>query len=397
MPSALKRAEEILLGFERKVKPKGGGGGGGGFSKSYRPNTALRNLVAAGNKKPEVMVKIPKTKSSGKATTATVKNHLTYIGRNGKTDIETKDGRLVQSNKAVEGLIREWGIKGVIDDETGLKQQMNIVLSMPKGTPPQAVKNAAREFAKDLFNNHEWAMALHTDTDEPHVHLCVSMLDFSGNRLNPRKKDLFEWRMLFADKMREQGVECTATKRYHRGQMQKGKNGTIEHIAKRNGVSVVNQNKLDALKQALKENKRPIHPFLKEQLNTQQFMLKEYKALAKQLYQEGYKTEAKAISQLAKQVETAKPMTTDQQVFDKAKTAGSYPTKGYRLHLLLEEIKHHKGDRKAFLTEQATDLTLKECKTLSKQLYQAGYKTEAKILSSLAKDKENQLSVNLIY
>lgn len=392
MPSAQKRAEEILLGFERKVKAKGGGGGGG--LRNFRPN-ALKSLVNAGNRKPEVMVKIT-NKSKNKSTSTTVKNHLTYIGRNGKNSIETKDERLLNSNKEVNKLTKEWLTKGVIEDATGKKQAMNLVLSMPKGTPPEAVKNAAREFAKELFQNHEWAMALHTDTDEPHVHLCVSMLDYSGKRQNPRKADIMQWRLLFAEKMQEQGVECTATRRYHRGKMQKAQNGVIEHIQKRDGTSTVNQAKLNALKQALKDNQRPLHPFLKEQLNTQQFILKEYKALAKQLYQEGHKTEAKAISQLAKQVEAAKPITTDQQVFDKAKTAGIYP-KGYRLHIVLEDIKDHKGDRKAFVKEKATDLTPKECKTLSKQLYQAGYKTEAKILSSLAKDKENQLSVNLIY
>jgi hypothetical protein len=58
---------------------------------------------------------------------------------------------------------------------------------------------------------------LHTDSDRPdepahpHVHLCVLMRDEFGQRLNPRKNDLFEWRLRFAEKMREQGMPCAAT------------------------------------------------------------------------------------------------------------------------------------------------------------------------------------------
>lgn len=390
MPSALKRAEEILLGFERKVKPKGGGGGG--FSKSYRSNTALKNLVAAGNKKAEVMVKITRSKSKN-ANSTTVKNHLTYIGRSGKNSIETKDGRLLNSNKEAQMLIKEWLTKGVIEDATGKKQALNIVLSMPKGTNPDAVKSAAREFAKELFKENEWSMALHTDTEEPHVHLCVSMLNYAGKRLNPRKADLFEWRLLFAEKMREQGVECAATKRVHRGQMQKATKGVVEHIEKREGISIVNQTKLDALKQALKDNQRPLHPFLKEQLNAQQFMLKEYKALSRQLYQEGYKTEAKAISQLAKQVEAAKPITVDQKIFDQAKTQGIYP-KGYKLATIFEQLK--KNDDITVVIENYKDnLTAQECKKLSKRCYISGLKTESKKFSDLAKEKLQEVNMDI--
>jgi hypothetical protein len=87
---------------------------------------------------------------------------------------------------------------------------------MPAGTPPQAVKDAAREFAAEQFQGHQYAFALHTDSERPdepahpHVHLCVLMRDEFGQRLNPRKNDLFEWRLRFAEKMREQGVPCAA-------------------------------------------------------------------------------------------------------------------------------------------------------------------------------------------
>lgn len=64
---------------------------------------------------------------------------------------------------------------------------------MPAGTPPEAVKNAAREFAAEQFQGHQYAFALHTDSERPdepahpHVHLCVLIRDEYGQRLNPRK------------------------------------------------------------------------------------------------------------------------------------------------------------------------------------------------------------------
>ena len=59
------------------------------------------------------------------------------------------------------------------------------------------------------------------EPEHPHVHLCVLMRDTYGQRLNPRKNDLFEWRVRFAEKLREEGVECAATKRQHRGKILK--------------------------------------------------------------------------------------------------------------------------------------------------------------------------------
>ena len=42
--------------------------------------------------------------------------------------------------------------------------------------------------------------ALHTDTDNPHVHVCIKMASIKkrSKRLNPRKNDLQRWREGFA-------------------------------------------------------------------------------------------------------------------------------------------------------------------------------------------------------
>ena len=81
-----------------------------------------------------------------------------------------------------------------------------------------------RDFAKQEFANHQYAMVLHTfETDpdpnparHPHVHLTVKTAGFDGTRLNPRKPDLQRWREGFAEALREHGIEATTTSRLHR-------------------------------------------------------------------------------------------------------------------------------------------------------------------------------------
>lgn len=46
------RVDNWFLGYERSINPKKGGGGGG---HNFKPGTGLKNLQAAGLKKPEVM------------------------------------------------------------------------------------------------------------------------------------------------------------------------------------------------------------------------------------------------------------------------------------------------------------------------------------------------------
>lgn len=386
MPSALKRAEEILLGFERRVKQKTGGGGGGNSKVRLKRNFGIANLIR-GKKAPEVVIKTPKRKLvNGKPpqeNTKSVKNHIEYISRNGKVKVETKDGQTLSGNQTGKIISEQWRRKGLLESISGKKQKLHLVLSMPKGTPAEAVLNASREFARQVFDaNHEWCMALHTDTDEPHVHLAVSMMGYDGKRLNPRKETYHQWRLLFAEKMREQGVRCTATKRVHRGEYKKAKNSTVEHIEKRGGFSEINYARLEQLKEAIKTKKEPLNPFLEKQLEGKQLLTKEYKLLARLLYQEGHKKEAREISELTKELENSNPTTRLQDEFNQAMTTGKLPER-YRIYELFDEAKAHKGNIQTFIDNHK--LSAKEAKTLSKRLYLEGFKTEAKILGDFAK------------
>ncbi|WP_432787013.1 hypothetical protein AAEX37_01080 [Oligella sp. MSHR50489EDL] len=325
MSIATKRAEEFLLGHERKVKKSSASGKvknrkrsnyGGGHS-APKNNTGLVNLVAAANKKPEVMVKIPTRKSVKSVGVKGVANHIDYISRNGKLKLENNHGLKI-TGKDVKNIANNWQQAGMIHEQSK-KQVLNVVLSMPPETDPEKVNSAARQFAAEVFKGHEYVFVLHTDEAHPHVHIAVTMQNELGQRLNPRKNDLYEWRLLFAEKMREEGVECAATKRVHRGQFNKSEKSEIRQIKNRNGQSYIKYKELNELKEAIKQNKRPIHPFLKEQLASRDLVAGEYKSLSKLLYQEGLKTEARIISNFAKEIENKRPITQSQKAFDDAK------------------------------------------------------------------------------
>ena len=107
---------------------------------------------------------------------------------------------------------------------------MHMVLSMPEGVEPESVKNAVRDFAKDVFGkNHEYVFALHTDERQPHVHLTVKIQGHDGNRLNPRKDGLRQWRDDFALAMRDQGGDADATPRASRSIVKKPESQVIRH------------------------------------------------------------------------------------------------------------------------------------------------------------------------
>ena len=291
--------------------------------RSKKPATPLKrgcglaNLKAAAQKHPEVMVKIPKRLSQNSKGMRGVRNHLDYISRNGQVTVETQSGEKLHGNKAVKEFANDWKNLN-IPEESKYREALNIVLSMPAGTPPDAVLNAARNFAAEQFKNHQYAFAMHHESERegepehPHVHLCVLMRDEFGQRMNPRKNDLFEWRVRFAEKLRDEGVECAATRRQHRGQTIKSENGIVKSMRQRGKLGYVEKQQLEEILEALKNSDRPKHPFLKEAMQTRGYIFEQYNLISKELYKMGHKSEAKIISQLAKEM-ASQPLTTQAQ------------------------------------------------------------------------------------
>ena len=186
----------------------------------------------------EVMLKISSFGSSANVVPdglTSVKGHLQYISRNGDVELETERGEILASREDVKSLAREW--KQEFDDTRRHKQQrdtMHMILSMPEGTPQEAVRRGARAFLAETFApNHGYVFALHTDEPHPHVHVTVKMRGFDGTRLNPRKDDLQAWREGFALAMRDQGVDAEASPRASRGVVRKAERQVLRHIEHR--------------------------------------------------------------------------------------------------------------------------------------------------------------------
>ncbi len=184
--------------------------------------TIRAGLRAIVSRTPEVMVKV----TGGGRGMGAIKAHLSYISRKGVLMLENQDGLQLQGKEALADLADEWRYGGgLIPEVSHRREAFHVMLSMPPGTDPQAVYNAARALAREEFAKHKYALVLHdpaTDPDShrPHVHMIVRAQSRDWTRLQPKKADLVRWRHEFADRLMERGVAASATRRQSRGVIQ---------------------------------------------------------------------------------------------------------------------------------------------------------------------------------
>ena len=163
---------------------------------------------------PQVMVKV----TGGGRGMAAIAAHFRYISKQGRLPIEDDRGVVHEGKEGVHDLFQQWRHAGArIAEQSPRREAFNIMLSMPAGTPESALKDAARAFARTELWNHRYVMVLHSHQANPHVHLAVRAEGKDGRRLNPRKADLRRWREVFAEKLRERGIEAEASPQITRG------------------------------------------------------------------------------------------------------------------------------------------------------------------------------------
>jgi hypothetical protein len=163
---------------------------------------------------PQVMVKV----TGGGRGMGAIAAHLRYISKSGRLPFEDDRGVVRDGAEALRDVVDQWRCGGArIPERSERREAFNIMLSMPAGTKPEIVRQAAREFAKDELSNHRYVMVLHTHQANPHVHLAVRAEGRDGKRLNPRKQDLRRWREVFAEKLRGWGIEAEASSQVARG------------------------------------------------------------------------------------------------------------------------------------------------------------------------------------
>jgi uncharacterized membrane protein len=187
-------------------------------------------LMRVSGKAPEVVVRV---RPGGTKGPGHILAHMTYITRNGKLDGYNERDEVVKGVPEVKAVFKEWGFSTANASTRQRAQTVNMVLSMPAGTDPDAVLQSSRAFAKKEFSaNHQYLLALHTDTEQPHVHLSVKAQGFDLTWLKRSPEDLQRWREEFAEQLRERGVEAEATPRQARGVVRKAKSQPMHHLAK---------------------------------------------------------------------------------------------------------------------------------------------------------------------
>jgi len=222
-----------------------------GLAKGDMSTRARLNRLT--EKAPEVMVKV----TGRTRDPAHLRAHLDYISRNGELDLETEDGAVIAGKLAVKELAVDWAAEQLADRRTRASAPFShsLILSMPAGTNPVALLDAVRAFAVDTFaGRHDYVFTLHTDTPRPHVHLAVCSRGRSGERLNPRKADLEQWRQVFAQALRDRGVEAEATPRRARGVTRKPERSPVRKLKERReaGGAPMGQTRQSAYREAAK-------------------------------------------------------------------------------------------------------------------------------------------------
>ncbi|MGX8882098.1 relaxase/mobilization nuclease domain-containing protein [Methylovorus sp. SPW-M1] len=211
---------------------------------------------------------------------AHIKAHLEYISRNGQLKLESEDGAIWGGKDELKDLQDQWRYGGYPIVEDTSKQAFNVILSMQPGTDRAAVTSAAREFAKAQFSeNHSYVFATHDDEKHPHVHLCVKAMGHDGTRLNPRKADLQQWRELFAEKLREFGIEANATRRPVRGVTKRPRKQAVVHLEKRGLMSLQREALIQAATAFIRSGNPISNPLSAKILRTRQFVVASWNAI----------------------------------------------------------------------------------------------------------------------
>ncbi len=208
------------------------------------------HLVGVVRNSPQVVVKI----TGGGSDMKRIGSHIDYIARGGKykkkgeeeLELETEEGLVVRGKEARAMLKEQWQMAGApIPSEANefigsdgkvkkpRREALNVILSMPAGVDREKVKAAARATAKELFSNHQYVIAHHSDTDSQHAHVAVKMVGLDGQRMNPRKADLEQWRIAFAKQLNARGIEAVATRRRTRLQRPKGESQAVRQMKDR--------------------------------------------------------------------------------------------------------------------------------------------------------------------
>lgn len=273
-----------VRGDKKKKKAASGASGG------------LGNAHAMIQKKPEAVVKI-----SGYGKGKGVSEAVKYAAKHGKT-LEQADGSILKGDESINAKAKEM-VAVQRRKHPRQRDSMNLILSMPAGTNPDKVLDAARAFgAAEFRGKRDFVFARHDNEPHPHVHFVVQMAGLDGIRLDPRKDDLQRWRELFAEKLREVGVEAAATPRRARGQSVKGERQKIVGMRERGAIPLRDAQVIAKVALQIEAGRRLKQPWVEAEAKRRANIKETYHRAADQLAgsaQETDRADAAALKALA--------------------------------------------------------------------------------------------------
>ena len=232
----------------------------------------LSEMVHTALKKTQAIFKITKYGSGEKK----IYNHLTYISRNGKLNLETQDGYKITNLKAQKQLLKEWSI----DFGTRLRSRdtMHLVLSTPPGTDRKKSLEAAKEFLEKEFKSigHDYVFVQHNDTDHPHVHCVIKMVSHIGKKLDPRKAYLYQVRKEYAKICRSHGINVEASSRAERGLSGESQRSEFVQMKKYQRRPNVDHILIGKVQNERHHSDVPLHPAEKKMQKRNQIIRKRY-------------------------------------------------------------------------------------------------------------------------
>lgn len=227
--------------------------------KGYKQAHLTKVFSQTVNRAPEVMIKIMRTSGINKKG---IQKSLAYIGRDGEVEIETSDGRelnsleeikefndyacdTLQISKYIEffkksELKKDNESNECARDENGnivspkkspVGNTHNMIFSMPHGTDKNKMKEAFRDFAKENFESYMYAFAVHDDNagENPHIHFTIYRKNMdTDKKIRLNKTDIQKMREEWALCLNQIGIDCKATPRKLRGEITKNVNKNKE-------------------------------------------------------------------------------------------------------------------------------------------------------------------------
>ena len=213
---------------------RGGGGGGGLPWSPWRGGGAgsahAGAFDGAVRGSPQVVVKVTGRSRTAKGVAA----HLDYIGREGTVEMRDQNGEVVP-REAIGALAEDWGDPALGGPRAATKA-VALTFSMPEGTDGRSVKLAVRDtLRREIGQNNDYVMALHTDTAHPHVHALVRGDGRDGRTYNPHPDDLHRLREGFRRELNARGIEAEATPCAFRMERQRGSSMALTKMVERSG------------------------------------------------------------------------------------------------------------------------------------------------------------------